>query len=193
MNKKGYILLNLLLALSIILFLVVFIVTIFNSEKEHAKILDFLPVFLMIVGLSVVLLTPSTKSSYQLFIGLGFIFIGGFSFLLMRSIIERTLLQLWPVIGIGNGVILFIAGFYKYRKISFGFVIPSIAMIVLSAWFLLFSLKIVSISFKEFVIVFGPLLLVMLCVLLFVVYIFKRNTKSSEEPDQFQDDELIPE
>lgn len=193
MNKKGYILLNLLLALSIILFLVVFIVTIFNSEKEHAKILDFLPVFLMIVGLSVVLLTPSTKSSYQLFIGLGFIFIGGFSFLLMRGIIERTLLQLWPVIGIGNGVILFIAGFYKYRKISFGFVIPSIAMIVLSAWFLLFSLKIVSISFKEFVIVFGPLLLVMLCVLLFVVYIFKRNTKSSEEPDQFQDDELIPE
>lgn len=193
MNKKGYILLNLLIALSIILFLVVFIVTIFNSEKEHAKILDFLPVFLMIVGLSVVLLTPSTKSSYQLFIGLGFIFIGGFSFLLMRGIIERTLLQLWPVIGIGNGVILFIAGFYKYRKISFGFVIPSIAMIVLSAWFLLFSLKIVSISFKEFVIVFGPLLLVMLCVLLFVVYIFKRNTKSSEEPDQFQDDELIPE
>lgn len=193
MNKKGYILLNLLLALSIILFLVVFIVTIFNSEKEHAKILDFLPVFLMIVGLSVALLTPSTKSSYQLFIGLGFIFIGGFSFLLMRGIIEGTLLQLWPVIGIGNGVILFIAGFYKYRKISFGFVIPSIAMIVLSAWFLLFSLKIVSISFKEFVIVFGPLLLVMLCVLLFVVYIFKRNTKSSEEPDQFQDDELIPE
>ena len=193
MNKKGYILLNLLLALSIILFLVVFIVTIFNSEKEHAKILDFLPVFLMIVGLSVVLLTPSTKSSYQLFIGLGFIFIGGFSFLLMRGIIERTLLQLWPVIGIGNGVILFIAGFYKYRKISFGFVIPSIAMIVLSAWFLLFSLKIVSMSFKEFVIVFGPLLLVMLCVLLFVVYIFKRNSKSSEEPDQFQDDELIPE
>ena len=193
MNKKGYILLNLLLALSIILFLVVFIVTIFNSEKEHAKILDFLPVFLMIIGLSVALLTPSTKSSYQLFIGLGFIFIGGFSFLLMRGIIEGTLLQLWPVIGIGNGVILFIAGFYKYRKISFGFVIPSIAMIVLSAWFLLFSLKIVSISFKEFVIVFGPLLLVMLCVLLFVVYIFKRNTKSSEEPDQFQDDELIPE
>ncbi len=193
MNKKGYVLLNLLLALSIILFLVVFIVTIFNSEKEHAKILDFLPVFLMIVGLSVALLTPSTKSSYQLFIGLGFIFIGGFSFLLMRSIIGGTLLQLWPVIGIGNGVILLIAGFYKYRKISFGYVIPSIAMIVLSAWFLLFSLKIVSISFKEFIIVFGPLLLVMLCVLLFVVYIFKRNSKSSEEPDQFQDDELIPE
>ncbi|MBP5568752.1 MAG: hypothetical protein J6X54_05980 [Treponema sp.] len=193
MNKKGYVLLNLLLALSIILFLVVFIVTIFNSEKEHAKILDFLPVFLMIVGLSVALLTPSTKSSYQLFIGLGFIFIGGFSFLLMRSIIGGTLLQLWPVIGIGNGVILLIAGLYKYRKISFGYVIPSIAMIVLSAWFLLFSLKIVSISFKEFIIVFGPLLLVMLCVLLFVVYIFKRNSKSSEEPDQFQDDELIPE
>ena len=193
MNKKGYVLLNLLLALSIILFLVVFIVTIFNSEKEHAKILDSLPVFLMIVGLSVALLTPSTKSSYQLFIGLGFIFIGGFSFLLMRSIIGGTLLQLWPVIGIGNGVILLIAGLYKYRKISFGYVIPSIAMIVLSAWFLLFSLKIVSISFKEFIIVFGPLLLVMLCVLLFVVYIFKRNSKSSEEPDQFQDDELIPE
>ena len=193
MNKKGYVLLNLLLALSIILFLVVFIVTIFNSEKEHAKILDSLPVFLMIVGLSVALLTPSTKSSYQLFIGLGFIFIGGFSFLLMRSIIGGTLLQLWPVIGIGNGVILLIAGLYKYRKISFGYVIPSIAMIVLSAWFLLFSLKIVSISFKEFIIVFGPLLLVMLCVLLFVVYIFKRNSKSSEEPDHFQDDELIPE
>ena len=111
----------------------------------------------------------------------------------MRSIIGGTLLQLWPIIGIGNGVILLIAGFYKYRKISFGYVIPSIAMIVLSAWFLLFSLKIVSISFKEFIIVFGPLLLVMLCVLLFVVYIFKRNSKSSEEPDQFQDDELIPE
>ena len=139
MNKKGYVLLNLLLALSIILFLFVFIVTIFNSEKEHAKILDFLPVFLMIVGLSVALLTPSTKSSYQLFIGLGFIFIGGFSFLLMRSIIGGTLLQLWPVIGIGNGVILLIAGFYKYRKISFGYVIPSIALLVLCACFFLFS------------------------------------------------------
>jgi len=193
MNKKGYFLLNLLLGLAIILFIVVFIVTIFNSEHEHAKILDSLPVFLMIVGITVAFLTKSTKSSYQLFIGLGFFFIGGFSFLLMRSIIEGTLLQLWPVIGIGNGIILFISGFYKYRKVSFGFVIPSAAVTVLSAWFLLFSLKIVSIPFKTFVIVFGPLLFVMLCVLLFVVYMFKRNTKSSEEPDQFQDDELIPE
>lgn len=193
MNKKGYFLLNLLLALSIILFIVVFIVTIFNSEREHKKILDALPVFLMIVGVSVALLTKSTKSSYQLYIGLGFFFIGGFSFLLMRNIINGTLIQLWPVIGIGSGVILFISGLYKYRRITFGFVIPSIVTIVLSAWFLLFSLKIVSIPFKTFVIVFGPLLFVMLCVLLFVVYILEKNKKAMGEPDQFEDDELIPE
>ena len=77
MSKFGYRLINILLCIAFLLFFVVFFTTIFQSDKQHAMVLDVFPVFLLIVGITVAILTVYTKSAYQLFIG-GFLAFSGF-------------------------------------------------------------------------------------------------------------------
>ena len=121
---------------------------------------------------------------------------GIFTFLKMRNYISGSIINWWPIFGILSGVTLFVSGIYKYRKMSFGFVIPAIVIIILSAWFMLFSFKIITVPFKTVAIIGGPLLLVMLCVLLFVIFFIQQKglffVSSDEEPKQFEDDEIIP-
>ncbi|MCQ2589471.1 MAG: hypothetical protein MJ179_03510 [Treponema sp.] len=197
MSKIGYKLINLLLFIAFVLFFAVFFITIFMGDKQHARVLNALPVFLIIAGITVAILTVNTKSAYQLFIGGMLTFAGLLSFLFLTNLIPGSIKQWWPVYGVAGGILLFVSGFYKYKKIDWGFVIPSIVLEILGFWLMLFSFKIVSISFKTFMICFGPLLLVMFCVLLFVIYILqKKNSSSSSaetEINQFEDDELIPE
>lgn len=197
MSKFGYKLINLLLFIAFLLFFVVFFTTIFQSDKQHAMVLDVFPVFLLIVGITVAILTLNTKSAYQLFIGGFLAFAGLMSLLLMKNIVSGNLKQWWPIYAVAGGVILFGAGFYKYRKLDFGYVIPAIVLEIVGLWLLLFSFKVVTIPFKTFIICFGPLLLVMLCVLLFVVFLVQKKygkiTASDSDIKQFEDDELIPE
>lgn len=196
MKKIGYLLLNIFLATAIILFVTVFLMTIFTSQKDHAVVFDILPICLVVFGIIVVYLIRETHSAYQLFIGLLLILTGIFTFLKMRNYISGSIINWWPIFGILSGVTLFVSGIYKYRKMSFGFVIPAIVIIILSAWFMLFSFKIITVPFKTVAIIGGPLLLVMLCVLLFVIFFIQQKgiffVSSDEEPKQFEDDEIIP-
>lgn len=196
MKKIGYLLLNILLAIAIILFISAFIATIFTSAKQHAFILDILPLCLIVFGAVVVYLVSATKSAYQLFIGLTLIFSGIFLFLIMRSILASPMSCWWPIFGIISAINLLISGIYKYKKLSFGFVIPTLTLIILSAWFFLFSFKIITIPFKTVVIIGGPLLVVMLCVFLFILFFLQQKgmilVEHNEESKQFEDDEIIP-
>ena len=197
MSKFGYRLINILLCIAFLLFFVVFFTTIFQSDKQHAMVLDVFPVFLLIVGITVAILTVYTKSAYQLFIGGFLAFSGLLSILIMGNIISGNLKQWWPIYAVASGIILFFAGFYKYRKIDFGYVIPAVVFEILGLWLLLFSFNIITIPFKTFILCFGPLLLVMLCILLFVFFLWQKKygkfSSSDADIKQFEDDELIPE
>lgn len=197
MTKRGFRLLNLLLFFSFVLFIAVFILTIFQSDKQHALVLNLFPIFLMVVGVMVIVLTPHTRSAYQLFIGDMFAFAGLFSYLLMESIIPGNLLQWWPIYSVAAGLCVFISGIYRYRKFDFGYIIPAVVMVILGGWFLLFSFKIITIPFKMFILMFGPLLALMLFLLLLAIYFhqkkYRTDSDSNTEINQFEDDEMIPE
>lgn len=193
MVKRGkrFFILNMFLALFVLVFLVLSLVNIFSTEKNQSPVLEFIPLFLGLIGVVLLVIIKETKSSYQLFMGLMICELSVFSFLLSKSILPGNILELWPVVGCLGGINLFISGYYKYKRFTFGFIIPAIILLVLSGWFFLFSFKIVTIPFKTFIIVFGPLLFVMMCVFLFVIYLLQKNKKNSEEPDTFQDDEIV--
>lgn len=197
MTKKGYILLNILLFIAFALFITVFIITSFVSIKEHAVILNLFPVFLMLIGLAVCILTPYTRSAYQLFLGGMFVIVGLFSFLLMESIIFGSLLQWWPIYGIFSGIMLFVSGLYKYKKVDLGFLIPALVLVLLCSVFLLFSFKIVTLSFKSSVLIVGPILIFFLVVSLFVILMcqkkFQNISPLEKDIKQFEDDEIFPE
>lgn len=196
MSKLGYKLINILLFFAFVLFFAVFFITIFTDSKQHKAVLDLFPGFLIITGLTVSILTIYTKSAYQLFIGLFMTFGGFLSFVLLLGPVEWSIKQWWPIYGVAGGISVFVSGLYRYKKIDFGFLIPSVVLGILGFWLLLFSFKVITIPFKTFVICFGPLLVVMLCILLFVLYLWqKKHGKFSQvdEINQFEDDELIPE
>lgn len=196
MTKRGYILLNILLFFSFMLFVTVFIMTIFQSDKNHAVVLNLFPVFLMLVGVTVMILTPYTQSAYQLFLG-GMFFISGlFSYLLLECIIPGTLTQWWPIYGVMAGLMVGVSGFYKYKKCDSGFMIPAVVMILLCGCFMLFSFKIITIPFKMFMALFGPILILIMCTALMSIFFYQKKFKKIQDSDedikQFEDDEMIP-
>ncbi|MCQ2582884.1 MAG: hypothetical protein MJ160_03155 [Treponema sp.] len=197
MNKKGYFFLNLLLAFSIIGFIFIFIVSIFTSDKQHAAVLDILPIFLMIAGLAVTFLTKATKSAYQLFIGFFFTFIGLFLYWVMIPSLELKMIRLWPITGLICGLSLFIAGIYKYRRIASGFVVPSVILFLFSLLFLMFSLKVFTVPFRQLMVICAPVLFIVAAFSLFGIYYFQQRKKGfvdgNDSMNQFEDDELIPE
>lgn len=197
MTKRGFRLLNLLLFFSFVLFVSVFIMTIFQSDKQHAVILNLFPVFLMLVGVAVCVLTPYTRSAYQLFLGGMFFSTGLFSYLLMENIIPGSLTQWWPIYGVIAGLLVFVTGLYRYRKPDLGFIVPSAVLTFLGLGFLLFSFKIISISFKKLVVLAGPVVILVLLIVLLAIFFYQKKFKSvsdsDEEINQFEDDEMIPE
>lgn len=95
----------------------------------------------------------------------------GFLFLLIDlQAIPYTFIQMWPIILIFSALSLFITNFYKQTRIIKHFLVPSILVLLLGIFFLLFSLDIFKFTFSEFVVDWGPLCIIiagMILVLLF--------------------------
>jgi hypothetical protein len=89
------------------------------------------------------------------------ILIGIFLFLSTLKIIPVTLAQGWPLLSVFAGIALFPAGWHHYRGIRYRFLIPSLAFVALGCVLLIFSFKIVSFSFKRFIINWWPLLILL--------------------------------
>lgn len=59
--------------------------------------------------------------------------------------------QLWPCGVVLCGICLFLTGLFRHRKVLSAYVFPSVLLVLLGAFFLLFSLDIITLSFREFV------------------------------------------
>jgi len=88
--------------------------------------------------------------------------------------------RIWPVFLFMAGVTLFPYGMRKRRINRPVFIIPAVTFIFLSVIFLPFSLDIIRMSFREFVILWWPLLLVFIGIL-FVTSHLGRNLKDKRD------------
>ena len=110
----------------------------------------------------------------------------------MRGYLKHTIYQWWPFLGIAVGLILFVTGIYKYRRITVGFAIPSLTIFLMGGWFMLFSFKIVKVPFSQVALIGGPLFMIFLMVSLFAFFLLQQKNKNlvieDDEPDSFEDD-----
>jgi hypothetical protein len=137
----------------------------------------FLAFFFVIVGiLCAVLAIRLNKRSTYLFFAAFFLMIGFFFFLSALGIIPKEFFyQSWPLLAVFSGLALLPAGWRHYGTFRSRFIVPSVAFVVLGCVLLVFSFNIVSFSFKQFVLNWWPLLLVLAGLLLILISMSAKN------------------
>ncbi|MBQ6779889.1 MAG: hypothetical protein IJP62_01515 [Treponema sp.] len=97
-------------------------------------------------------------------------------FLLVTSgILPVGLSQLWPCGVVLCGICLFFTGLFRHRKILSAYLFPSLLLIILGGFFLLFSLDIISISFRTFVARWWPVFLIIIGLFLVGLFLYQQN------------------
>ena len=140
MKKFNITVLNVFAILGVILFLVLFVCAAFiaNNNPNFSSLI--LPIVQIILGvLTIIFALIFTKRAYHLFIGMFLLFWGFVIMLAIQNFIPYSVYQWWPVLGISSGFFIFLSGLYKYKKINFGYLLPSLVLFLLGIYFMLFS------------------------------------------------------
>lgn len=195
MEKKSTKILNVFLILGLLFFAGIFVLAVFENGKEPNLLIELLPFVQILLGVfGLVFTLRYTRKSYQIFIELTLISWGLLTFFVIKEILPYTMLQCWPMAGVFSGLWLLVSGIYHYRKIRFGYFIPAVTLFLMGMIFMLFSFKIVKISFQTASLIVGPLL--MLAIATFIIFLYfaqKKNKKlilEDDGHDSFDDDIL---
>jgi hypothetical protein len=138
--------------------------------------------FVIIGALCAVLAIKLNKRALYLFFASFFILMGLFLFLSALRIIPITLAQGWPLLSVFAGLALLPPGWRHYRAIHYRYLIPSAAFAALGCVLLVFSFKVVSFSFKRFIINWWPLLIVLTGIILVLLSLSSRSRNGDEIP-----------
>ncbi|MDR3161428.1 MAG: hypothetical protein LBU28_07430 [Spirochaetaceae bacterium] len=135
----------------------IFLLTIFPGTSRRYALTAFL--FIIIGALFISLVAKLNKRSLYLFVALLFLQIGFFLLLFALSIIPVSFSQGWPFISIFTGFALFPSSWYRYRTFHVGYLVSSLAFVILGCILLLFSFDVVNFPFKKFILEWWPLIL----------------------------------
>jgi hypothetical protein len=132
--------------------------------------------FFVIIGSGcAVLAVKLNKRSLYLFFATFFILVGFFLFLSSLRIIPLSFQQWWPLISVFAGLALLPTGWHAYGAVKVRYVVPSIAFVLLGTVLLIFSLDMVSFSFKQFILQWWPLVVVLAGLILVLVSLGTKN------------------
>ena len=176
MKKDSSFIVNLILFIGsgIFVFLVIFNIAV--PLEEHHVIINYLPIIAAASGVPVLVLSiRNTRRLHQIFIGFELCFWGIAVMLRDLKILPYTFIQWWPMIGVTAGIFLYIAGMVKYRKVQAGYFIPSLTLFLLGIWFMLFSFKIIKVSFQVVALVGGPLFIMMSGIFIIALFLLQKN------------------
>ena len=171
------------------------VITAINSVPKTIDILNY--VFLiaqLVLGASIIIIsTKITHKFFHFFMGLIFIFWSLLS-ITIQIIPMVTSKELWPLYGVLAALALFISGLLKYGSLKFGYVIPSTTLFVMGVWYILFSTRIIKMSFTSVVANLGPLFLLSIALFLVIFFLMQQRHKelvfSDEEQGTFSDEEV---
>ena len=136
--------------------------------------------------------SPEVMKKQGFLLGMGLtLFIDGIIICLVNfKFLNVTLKQIWPLFVIIAGFCFLGADLFVYRRLRTAFLFPSIMLVFLGAAFLIFSSDVFLISFRRFISVCWPVVLVVFGILLLSVYGIQRiNNKQFQFP-YMQDDTL---
>lgn len=194
-KERGSVLLRVLVSIGIVLFALNSIFFYINTPKKALSVTIFFSfVVQILLGLAVVICSLLfTNKSYQFFIGLllcGWGILSG----LITYVLPYNDKYWWPLYLIEASVFIFLAGKIKYGRLKFGYLIPSLSLFIMGIWFSLFSFKIVTVSFKTIVILFGPAFIGLMAISLICVFLIQKHHKKlillDEDSGDFDDEEI---
>jgi hypothetical protein len=109
------------------------------------------------------------KRGVYLFLAAFFLQVGFFLFFLTLRIFPLRFSESWPLLSVFAGFSLFPAGWRRFGVFRAGYVVPSIAFVILGLVFLIFSFDLVAFSFRQFMLDWWPLLVVLAGLVLVLV------------------------
>jgi hypothetical protein len=183
-------------------------------QKQH--ILLFLALLLLVAGLGLVLVTSGYISMASaisgmaavvlgivvnmltfwkkgrtgwFFVGFMLVFCGIFYLIISIGGPGVSFYRLWPFIMIFSGFSLLPVGYFRSRRMRMSFFMSSMCIVFLGGFFLLFSLRVVSLSFRTFVTRLWPIIFLAAGAILLVLYIgnrirFPQSPKDADTPNR---------
>jgi hypothetical protein len=153
------------------LFLMLFgVAFLLGSIAGTSRISVLVSFFFVILGsLCAVFAIRLKKRSFYLFFAAFFLLVGLFLFLSALKIFPVSFSRGWPLLSVFSGLALIPAGWHRHGAFRSSYVVPSIAFVVLGSVLLVFSLELVSFSFKQFILDWWPLLIVLAGLVLVLV------------------------
>ena len=185
---------NILLALGLIFIIVGIILTACNYSSVESANLKPSVITILAGAMFLFLGMGIIQSSFVIFCGLMIFLIGIPMLLNALEIVHISVLRMLPYSMICAGTSLFLTGVYKFRKVKASFFFPSVLLIVLGVFLLLFALGILRFSLATFVSRWLPLLILVVGVGLVAVFYVQRIMKKDfpyfdEEKDDVLDEE----
>lgn len=104
------------------------------------------------------------------------------------KVIPLSLKQIWPLLVVFAGILIFFSDLFIYGRIRTAFLFPSVMLVFLGVGFFVFSSNVFRISFRDFISVCWPVVFVVFGIFLLSVYEIQRV--NSKKFPYMQDDTL---
>jgi hypothetical protein len=140
------------------------------------------PVLTLILGICL-LYKGFFKSEKDIYVLIGmFLSLSGFYLLLRITILDRYGIEkIWPFFMLFSGISLLPYGLRKKKHHKLRIFVPAFAIIILSLFFLPFSLKLFTIRFLTFAVIWWPLLFIAMGIILIIIFIAKPHEENIEK------------
>jgi hypothetical protein len=125
--------------------------------------------FVIIGSLCAVVAIKLNKRVIYLFCAAFFLQVGFFLFLSALRILPVPFVKSWPLLSVFCGIALFPAGWRRFGALRIAYVVPSVAFVLLGSGLLIFSLDLVAFSFRQFILDWWSLLIVLAGLILMLV------------------------
>ncbi|MDR0400824.1 MAG: hypothetical protein LBH51_07750 [Treponema sp.] len=135
--------------------------------SQVSAALSFL--FVILGSICAAMAIQLSKRGLYLFLSAFFLQVGFFLFLLALKIFPLRFSESWPLLSVFAGLSLFPAGWRRFGTLHTVYVVPSIAFVILGLALLVFSFDLVSFSFRQFMLDWWPLLIVLAGLVLVLV------------------------
>jgi hypothetical protein len=132
--------------------------------------------FVILGSICTVMAIQLSKRGVYLFFAAFFLLVGFFLFLLALRIFPLRLSESWPLLSVFAGFSLFPAGWRRFGAFRTGYVVPSIAFVILGSALLVFSFDLVAFSFRQFMLDWWPLLVVLAGLVLVLVSLCSKSS-----------------
>jgi drug/metabolite transporter (DMT)-like permease len=153
-----------------------------GSLEGTSRISVFLAFLLVVAGaIYTALATRLNKRSSYLFFASFFMMMGIFLFLSALGLIPIPFSRAWPLLSVFSGLALLPVGWRRHGGFSPRYFVSSCAFVALGCILLVFSLKVLPFSFKQFIQDWWPLLFLLGGITLALISLSVRNLYGSIE------------